>query len=163
MIPSSSIRDTTPSSQSWTAPFGTSKQQREAFRLALCTADIAAVKAIRAVDRDARMVHIDPLILVVPPKDRPDLADEAEQETKEDTFYAWDVISGLRHPELSGSPEVLDIVGVNCYSFGQMEFREKGPHASLGRAVPRRTHPRPVGYSVVARGVRSPGWSSVAA
>jgi hypothetical protein len=115
----------------WTAPFGTSKQQREAFRLALCTADIAAVNAIRSVDRDARMVHIDPLILVVPPKDRPDLADEAEQETKEDTFYAWDVISGLRHPELGGSPEVLDIVGVNCYSFGQMEFRENGPHASL--------------------------------
>jgi beta-glucosidase/6-phospho-beta-glucosidase/beta-galactosidase len=115
----------------WTAPFGKSKQQREQLRLALCAADIAAVKAIRAVAPNARMVHIDPLILVVPPKDRPDLADEAEQETKEDTFYAWDVISGQRHPELGGSPEVLDIVGVNCYSFGQMEFREKGPHASL--------------------------------
>jgi hypothetical protein len=64
----------------------------------------------------------------VPPADRPDLADEAAHETREDTFYAWDTIAGLRHPELGGSPETLDIVGVNCYSFGQMEFREQGPH-----------------------------------
>ncbi len=115
----------------WTAPFGTTDSQRRDLRLALCRADIAAVKAIRRVDPEARMVHIDPLILVVPPRDRPDLADEAEHETFEDTFYAWDVIAGRRHPELGGSPEVLDIVGVNCYSFGQMEYREEGPHASL--------------------------------
>jgi hypothetical protein len=99
--------------------------------LALCKADIAAVQAIRSVDPEARMVHIDPLIVVVPPKDRPDLAGEAEREMFEDTFYAWDVIAGRRHPELGGSPEILDIVGVNCYSFGQMEYREDGPHASL--------------------------------
>jgi hypothetical protein len=89
------------------------------------------VKAIREIDPEARMVHIDPLILVVPPRNRPDLADAADRETHEDTFYAWDVIAGRRHPELGGSPEVLDIVGVNCYAFGQMEYREHGPHASL--------------------------------
>jgi hypothetical protein len=42
------------------------------------------------------------------------------------------VIAGQRHPELGGAADVLDIVGVNCYSFGQMEFREHGPHAALG-------------------------------
>jgi beta-glucosidase/6-phospho-beta-glucosidase/beta-galactosidase len=115
----------------WTAPFETSDAKRRALRLALCRADIAAAKAIRAVDPEARMVHIDPLIVVVPPKDRPDLAGAAEKEMFEDTFYAWDVIAGLRHKELGGSPEILDIVGVNCYSFGQMEYRETGPHASL--------------------------------
>ena len=41
------------------------------------------------------------------------------------------MIAGLRHPELGGSPEMLDIVGANCYSFGQMEYRENGPHAAL--------------------------------
>jgi beta-glucosidase/6-phospho-beta-glucosidase/beta-galactosidase len=116
----------------WTAPFRKSDEDRQRLRLALCRADIAAVKAIREVDSEARMVHIDPLILVVAPRDRPDLKDEAEHETYTDTFYAWDVIAGRRHPELGGSPEVLDIVGVNCYSFGQMEYRENGPHASLG-------------------------------
>ncbi len=115
----------------WAAPFRKTKDDRHQLRLALCKADIEAVAAIREVDPEARMVHIDPLILVVPPKDRPDLADEAEHETEEDTFYAWDTLAGKRHPELGGSPEILDIVGVNCYSFGQMEFREQGPHVSL--------------------------------
>ncbi len=115
----------------WAAPFRKTDRDRQELRLSLCKAAIAGVKAIRTVDPEARMVHIDPLILVVPPKDRPDLADDAERETQEDTFYAWDVIAGKRHPDLGGSPEILDIVGVNCYSFGQMEFRERGPHASL--------------------------------
>jgi hypothetical protein len=68
----------------------------------------------------------------VPPPNRPDLVDDAREETEVDTFLAWDILAGKRHPELGGSPEVLDIVGVNCYSFGQMEFREQGPHAALG-------------------------------
>ena len=116
----------------WAAPFRNTERDRHELRLSLCRADIAAVRAIREVDPGARMVHIDPLILVVPPADRPDLADDARRETYEDTFYAWDVLGGLKHPELGGAPEVLDIVGVNCYSFGQMEFRERGPHTSLG-------------------------------
>ncbi len=121
----------------WAAPFRATREDRFALRLALCAADIAAVGAIRGVDPEARIVHIDPLVLVVPPADRPDLADEAAHETREDTFYAWDTIAGLRHPELGGSPEILDIVGVNCYSFGQMEFREQGPHAALPPDDPR--------------------------
>ena len=116
----------------WIAPFGRSEADRQRLRLALCRAAIAGVKAIREVDPEARMVHIDPLVLVVPPRDRPDLADDARRETYDDTFFAWDVLAGQRHPELGGSPEVLDIVGVNCYSFGQMEFREQGPHQALG-------------------------------
>jgi hypothetical protein len=57
---------------------------------------------------------------VVPPPDRPDLADEAREETTDDTFFVWDVLAGRRHPELGGAPDILDIVGANCYSFGQM-------------------------------------------
>jgi hypothetical protein len=59
------------------------------------------------------------------------LADEAHHETYVDTFLAWDIIAGKEHPELGGSPEILDIVGANNYSFGQMEYREQGPHAAL--------------------------------
>lgn len=116
----------------WVAPYRKSDAERDELRLALCRADIAGVRAIREVDPQSRMVHIDPLIYVVPPKDRPDLADEAHHETFHDTFIAWDVLAGKLHPEFGGSPEILDIVGVNCYSFGQMEFSENGPHQSLG-------------------------------
>ncbi|HEY0626379.1 MAG TPA: hypothetical protein VGD10_06560 [Allosphingosinicella sp.] len=121
----------------WAAPFGKDRETRRRFTLALCEADIAAVKAIREVVPDARMVHIDPLILVVPPQDRADLADEAWRETYDDAFFAFDVIGGRRRPEAGGNPEILDIVGFNNYSFGQMEYREEGPHAALQPGDPR--------------------------
>jgi beta-glucosidase/6-phospho-beta-glucosidase/beta-galactosidase len=110
----------------WCAPFGKSPEDRRRFTLALARADIAAVKAIRGDFPDARMVHIDPLIWVVPPRDRPDLAEEAHREAYEDAYIAWDVISGLKHPEYGGSLEIIDILGFNNYSFGQMEYQGGG-------------------------------------
>jgi hypothetical protein len=77
------------------------------------------------------MIHIDPLVQVVAPLDRPDLEEAAWEETYVDTFVAWDIIAGKLFPELGGSPEILDIVGANNYSFGQMEYREQGPHEAL--------------------------------
>lgn len=115
----------------WVAPYRTSRQDREAFRLALCKASIAGVKAIREVLPDARMIHVDPLVQVIAPPDRPDQKDEAEHETFVDTFLAWDILFGREHPEFGGGPDILDIVGANNYSFGQMEYREKGPHKAL--------------------------------
>jgi beta-glucosidase/6-phospho-beta-glucosidase/beta-galactosidase len=115
----------------WVAPYRDTKEDRLAMRLALCKAAIAGVKAIREIIPDARMVHIDPLVQVVAPRDRPDLEEAAGHETYVDTYVAWDILSGKLHPELGGSPEVLDIVGANNYSFGQMEYREKGPHQAL--------------------------------
>jgi beta-glucosidase/6-phospho-beta-glucosidase/beta-galactosidase len=115
----------------WVAPYKNTKEDRYRFRLALCKAAIAGVKALRSVVPDARMVHIDPLVQVVAPKDRPDLQEAAWHETYVDTFLAWDILYGKEHPELGGAPDVLDIVGANNYSFGQMEYREQGPHDAL--------------------------------
>lgn len=115
----------------WVAPYRNSRQDRFRLRLSLCAAAIAGVKAIREVEPEARMVHIDPLVQVVAPRDRPDQSEAAYQETYVDTFLAWDILYGREHPELGGSPEVLDIVGANNYSFGQMEYREHGPHQAL--------------------------------
>ena len=115
----------------WVAPYRTTREERYRLRLALCRAAIAGGRAIRDVHPEARMVNLDPLVQVVAPRDRPDLAEAAARETYDDTFLAWDVLGGLRHPELGGSPEILDIVGANNYSFGQMEYRERGPHAAL--------------------------------
>src|SRR4028118_417861 len=88
-------------------------------------------KAIREIVPEARMINIDPLVHIVAPRDRPDLIEAAEHETFVDTFLAWDILCGKEHPELGGSPEILDIVGANNYSFGQMEYREQGPHQAL--------------------------------
>jgi beta-glucosidase/6-phospho-beta-glucosidase/beta-galactosidase len=115
----------------WVAPYRKTKEDRFKYRLALCKAAIEGVKAIREIDPEARMVHIDPLVQVVAPRDRPDLAEAAHHETFVDTFLAWDILYGKESPELGGSPEILDIVGANNYSFGQMEYRENGPHQAL--------------------------------
>jgi hypothetical protein len=116
----------------WCAPFGKTAEDRRRWTLQLAKADIAAVKAIRQDFPEARFVHIDPVIWVVPPRDRPDWADEAHRESYEDAYIAWDVISGLKHPELGGSPEIIDILGFNNYSFGQMEYAGGGkPNAAL--------------------------------
>jgi beta-glucosidase/6-phospho-beta-glucosidase/beta-galactosidase len=115
----------------WAAPYRKTRDARHRLRLILCEAAIQAAHAIRQVDPEARMIHFDPLVQVVAPRDRPDLADAARRENDEDNFLAWDVLAGKSHPELGGSPEVLDIVGANCYSFGQMEYRENGPHKAL--------------------------------
>ncbi|MBV0881693.1 family 1 glycosylhydrolase [Noviherbaspirillum sp. L7-7A] len=115
----------------WVAPYRNSREDRMRLRVALCRAAIAGAKALREVDPEARMVHMDPLVHVVAPRDRPDQIEAARHETSIDTFLAWDMLCGHAHPELGGSPEILDIVGVNNYSFGQMEYREHGPHAAL--------------------------------
>lgn len=115
----------------WVAPYKNTREDRFRLRFNLCKAAIAGVKAIREVEPKARMIHIDPLVQVVAPRDRPDQQQAAYNETYVDTFLAWDIIYGKKHPELGGSPEILDIVGANNYSFGQMEYREHGPHAAL--------------------------------
>ncbi len=121
----------------WCAPFRTDHQCRLDFTAALARADIQAVKAIRDVLPDARMVHIDPLINVVAPPGRPDLQHAAEWETNEDAFLAFDIISGRKAPEFGGSPAILDIAGLNNYAFGQMELRENGPNVALEAGDPR--------------------------
>jgi hypothetical protein len=115
----------------WIAPFRKEPRGRDELRVALCRAAIAGTRAIREVVPDARMVTMDPLVNVVAPRDRPDLEDAARHETEEDTFVAWDILAGKQHPELGGSDEIVDIIGTNCYSFGQMEYREGGPHTAL--------------------------------
>jgi len=115
----------------WVAPYLEGRENRHRLRLALCRAAIQGVRAIREIDPESRMLSVDPLVNVVAPRDRPDLAAAAHDETYVDTYVAWDILAGKQHPDLGGGPDVLDIVGVNCYSFGQMEYREHGPHAAL--------------------------------
>jgi hypothetical protein len=120
----------------WMYPFAKGRYQE--FLLRLCRMAIEGAKAIREVDPDARMVHVDPLIHTVPPPDRPDLADEAREHAYEEAYEAWDILYGRLHPELGGSPEILDIVGVNIYHFSQAQMGEGSEREVLGHRDPRR-------------------------
>lgn len=120
----------------WMYPFA--KGCYDQMKSALCRLAIEGAKAIREVDPEAHMVHVDPLIYEVPPPDRPDLSEEAWHETYEKAFEAWDILFGKLQPELGGKPEILDIVGVNVYNFSQAQMNADGSRAVLGPQDPRR-------------------------
>ncbi len=83
-------------------------------------ATIEATEAIRSVAPRARFVHVDPIINVVPPVNRPDLAEEAAAR-KQGQYEAAEMIAGRKDPELGGREEYLDLVGVNFYHANQWE------------------------------------------
>jgi beta-glucosidase/6-phospho-beta-glucosidase/beta-galactosidase len=98
-------------------PFGRDRGQE--MKKQLARASIGALRAVRAVDPNARFVQAEPLINIsVNPRDtHRDLpADRiAAAGHTEAQFQTWDMLAGLRNPELGGSPDLLDIVGVNYY------------------------------------------------
>jgi beta-glucosidase/6-phospho-beta-glucosidase/beta-galactosidase len=96
------------------------------LKIALIRAAIAGINAIREVIPDARIVNVDPICHVVPPRDRLNLLTDATEFNQQSVFEAWDMLSGRLHPELGGSPEHLDIVGVNYYWTNQWELGRDG-------------------------------------
>ena len=108
----------------WFSPFG--KGRGGELKRQLIKAVIAACEAVWKVDRRARVVHVDPVIHVVPPVMRPDLTDAATLQ-RESQFESWDMLAGIVAPELGGHPRYLDIMGVNFYHSNQWEY----PNARL--------------------------------
>jgi beta-glucosidase/6-phospho-beta-glucosidase/beta-galactosidase len=86
----------------------------------LVRATIAAIEAVRGVEPRARFVQPDPLINVVADPASASPADRVEVENYRCAQYqSWDMLAGFEYPELGGSPEYLDIIGVNYYSDNQ--------------------------------------------
>ena len=91
-----------------------------ALKRRLVRAAIAGCEAIRDIAPDARILNVDPMIHIVAPADRADLAERAERE-RSFQFQAWDMLAGHAEPELGGSLRNLDIVGINYYHGNQWE------------------------------------------
>jgi len=120
----------------WMYPFAKGREQE--LKRALALMAIEGAKAVREVEPKARMVHVDPIVHAVPPPDRPDLADEARDEEQHRALEAWDILAGRVAPELGGSPEILDIVGVNVYHYSQVQLGQDKKREILGPRDPRR-------------------------
>jgi len=90
----------------------------------LVRAAIAGMEAILEVDPRARFLHVDPLIHVVTPRGRPELA-RAAAEQDASQFDAWDMLAGGMHPELGGRAAYLDVIGVNYYHANQWEHPDQ--------------------------------------
>ena len=90
----------------------------------LVRAAIAGMDAIREVDARARFLHVDPLIHVVTPAGRPDLA-RAAADLRGAQFDAWDMLAGGLHHDLGGRADYLDVIGVNYYHANQWEYPDR--------------------------------------
>jgi hypothetical protein len=100
------------------------------LKVALVRAAIAGIDAIRRALPEARIVNVDPVCRVVPPIDHVDPHADAEDFNQRAVFEAWDMIAGVTRPELGGSRDHLDIIGVNYYWTNQWEIgREEEPLA----------------------------------
>lgn len=120
----------------WMYPFA--KGRESELKRALVRMAIEGAKAIRDIAADARMIHVDPIVHAVPPPGRPDLADEAHDEEHREAFEGWDMLCGRVAPELGGSPEILDVVGVNVYHYSQVQLGDDKKREVLGPRDPRR-------------------------
>jgi beta-glucosidase/6-phospho-beta-glucosidase/beta-galactosidase len=89
---------------------------------------VAGMRAMREVDPDCRFIWAEPLINVLPktPADA-----EAAEAKRLSQYLAYDMLSGRIEPELGGSPDWLDVVGVNFYSDNQWYL--EGSTIPLGR------------------------------
>lgn len=96
------------------------------MKVMLARAAIAGINAIRAAVPKARIVNVDPLCNIVPPHGRMDLLEDAAQFNHGAVFESWDMLCGRVMPELGGSREHLDIVGVNYYWTNQWELGRDG-------------------------------------
>lgn len=105
------------------------------LKVNLARAAIRGIDAIRAVLPEARIVNADPLCRVAPPIDRSELAGQAEYFNEVAVFEAWDMLAGRLLPELGGSPEHLDLVGINYYWTNQWEHGHPG--VLVGEGDPR--------------------------
>ena len=116
----------------WFYPYG--KGRGGELKRQLIRACIAGINAVWNVDPRARIVVVEPVIHVVPPKGHPEFAAEAAA-YRNSQFEACDMLSGALCPELGGEPRYLDIVGVNFYHDNQWE------HPG-GRKIAWHIHPR---------------------
>jgi beta-glucosidase/6-phospho-beta-glucosidase/beta-galactosidase len=89
---------------------------------------IAGMRAMREVDPDCRFIWAEPLINVLPQT----AAEAGDAEAKRlSQYHTYDLLSGRTAPELGGSPEWLDAVGLNFYADNQWYL--EGSTIPLGR------------------------------
>jgi hypothetical protein len=92
------------------------------LKIALVRAALSGINAIRAAVPDARIVNVDPLCHVVAPLDSGEPCADTNDFNHRAVFEAWDMIAGRTLPELGGSRDHLDVVGVNYYWTNQWEI-----------------------------------------
>ncbi len=119
----------------------------QGLKLRLVRAALAGCRAIRAVDPDAQMMWVEPLIHVAVPTDQQHMRQSADFE-RLSQFEALDLLTGLAELDVGGSPAYVDLIGVNYYHSNQWEVGSR-------KALPwQRSHPLRIPLSKLLREVR---------
>ena len=95
----------------------------------LVRAAIEAGKAVRSVLPDAVIVSPEPVIHIVGDPKVPGDVEQAEN-YRRSMFEAWDMLLGRSHPELGGTENAIDVIGVNFYD--RNEWWNFGPTIRRG-------------------------------
>jgi beta-glucosidase/6-phospho-beta-glucosidase/beta-galactosidase len=88
------------------------------LKVQLVRATLAAIEAIWEIQPQARIVHIDPVISILPRNNDPAEVQNARTAHLAQ-WQAWDMIAGRSWPGLGGKEAYLDIIGINYYSNNQ--------------------------------------------
>jgi beta-glucosidase/6-phospho-beta-glucosidase/beta-galactosidase len=91
------------------------------LKMQLVRAYIAALEAIREVDRRSRFIVSEPLIHVVGDEHDPQIHQAAE-EYRLSQFQAQDMLAGRLQPQLGGRADYLDVIGLNFYPHNQWSY-----------------------------------------
>ncbi|PAP76187.1 beta-glucosidase [Rubrivirga marina] len=116
------------------------------LKVQLARAALGGVDAVRDVDRRARLLWAEPAIHVACDPSRPHDAPHAEGHRLAQ-FQAWDLLAGHLWPQVGGSEDVLDVLGVNYYPTNQ--WVHGGP--PIGRGHPQYRPLRRILTEVAAR------------
>ncbi len=110
----------------------------------LVRASLAAIRLIRSDDPTARFIQPEPVIQIAGNASLPQRALAAERHT-EGQYEAWDMLAGYHPPDsllatedVGGTPDCLDIVGVNFYWNNQ--WIDRGERTPLGHNLHRPLH-----------------------
>jgi hypothetical protein len=122
------------------------------LKVRLCQAAIQGIEAIWAASPGARIVNVDPLCRVAHHPGRPQDVEAVRHFNESIVYQSWDMLSGRLLPELGGSRDHLDLIGINYYWTNQWEWGSE-PLAD-GRIPPLAdSDPRRAPLSVLVRQV----------
>jgi len=84
-------------------------------KYALMRAYIEGIAAMREIDPTVLILTTEPLIQVVPPLNASEVQIRAAERVHNEQYQAVDILCGNMCPELGGSPDYLNILGLNFY------------------------------------------------
>ncbi len=109
-----------------TVPF--CKNEGWNIKYRLVEAYIRGIKALKEINPAFKILSTEPLVSMVPGLGASDEEILRAQASHEVQYQVVDMLTGRMCPELGGSPDLLDVIGLNYYYNNQWEFNSLEGH-----------------------------------